>query len=115
MGRASTRFIKNTATKMEACREKEFIRRQIAIFREVDRDIATRLEKALGVKGHDDIRKMRFNGTHNGMTSDPKLRYANGVSTAKGSSVAENNGAPGRGTHKEVIDGNGSNGGAAAA
>ncbi|KAK3685189.1 catalase-like domain-containing protein [Podospora appendiculata] len=99
---ARERFIKNTAGKMELCREKEFIKRQIAIFREVDPDIAARLEKATGVKGYDGIAGLSFNGTHNGMTKDPKLRYANGVSVAGGSSVATSNGAPSRGTHKDL-------------
>ncbi|KAK0652587.1 catalase-like domain-containing protein [Cercophora newfieldiana] len=97
---ARQRFISNTAGNMSRCREKEFIRRQISIFREVDPDIATRLEKATGIQGYEGIAGLGFNGTHNGMASDARLRHANGLSVEKGSSVAENNGAPARGTHK---------------
>ncbi|CAJ2499650.1 Uu.00g025030.m01.CDS01 [Anthostomella pinea] len=112
---ARERFIVNVAGKMAACKEPELLKRQIAIFREVDNDIATRLEKATGVKGYDGISNMRFNGTHNGMTKDSKLRYANGVSATKGKSATDNNGAPCAGTHgdlaKNTVDGaNGSNG-----
>ncbi|KAK1835767.1 catalase-like domain-containing protein [Podospora conica] len=97
---ARQRFVSNTAGKMALCREKEFLRRQITIFREVDPDIATRLEKATGVKGYDSIAGLGFNGTHNGMAIDSRLRYANGISVEKGNSRAENNGAPAKGTHK---------------
>ncbi|KAI1206978.1 catalase-like domain-containing protein [Annulohypoxylon truncatum] len=99
---ARERFIGNVAGKMAVCKEPEFIKRQIAIFREVDEEIATRLEKATGIKGYDGIANMRFNGTHNGMTKDAKLRYANGVSVTKGKSVTKNNGAPAAGSHKGV-------------
>ncbi|KAI1440538.1 catalase-like domain-containing protein [Annulohypoxylon stygium] len=110
---ARARFINNVAGKMALCKEPEFIKRQIAIFREVDEEIATRLEKATGIKGYDGIANMRFNGTHNGMTKNPKLRYANGVSVTKGKSVTKNNGAPQAGAHRAVgvVDGtNGANG-----
>ncbi|KAK3377567.1 catalase-like domain-containing protein [Podospora didyma] len=90
---ARQRFIGNVAGKMAVCREKEFIRRQIAIFREVDPDIAVRLEKATGIQGYDGIAEMRFNGTHNGMTRDPKLRFANGMDASR-SSLPLHNGAP---------------------
>ncbi|KAK0629550.1 catalase-like domain-containing protein [Bombardia bombarda] len=100
---ARQRFISNVAGKMAVCREKHFLKRQIAVFREVDPDIAARLEKATGVKGYDGIAGLRFNGTHNGMTIDPKLRYANSVSVAKGSSCTTNNSAPSKGTtHKHI-------------
>jgi len=97
---ARERFINNVAGKMEVCREKEFLKRQIAIFREVDNDIAVRLEKATGIKGYDGIANLKFNGTHNGMAKDSSLRAANGVSMTKGKSITENNGAPSKGTHK---------------
>lgn len=97
---AKERFINNVAGKMEVCPEKEFIKRQIAIFREVDPDIATRLEQATGVKGYDGIANMQFNGTHNGFSKDSKVRYANGLDVTKGHSIAENNGAPVTGTHR---------------
>lgn len=104
---ARERFISNVSGKMEACKEKEFIKRQIAIFREVDPDIATRLEKATGIQGYDGIANLSFNGTHNGMAADKKLRYANGIDVTKGQSVTKNNGAPVFGTHKVE---NGANG-----
>ncbi|KAJ9659530.1 hypothetical protein H2198_003106 [Neophaeococcomyces mojaviensis] len=99
---ARDRFISNVAGKMEMCREKEIIKRQIAIFREVDNEIAERLEKATGIKGYDGIANMKFNGTHNGMTKDESLRAANGASSAKGKSITENNGAPSKDTHKGI-------------
>jgi catalase len=91
---ARERFINNVSGKMELCKNKDIIKRQIAIFREVDDDIAKRIEKATGIKGYDGIANLSFNGTHNGMAKDDKLRYANGVSAAKGNSIGHNNGAP---------------------
>ena len=96
---AKERFINNVAGKMEVCQNKEILKRQIAIFREVSDDIATRLEKATGVKGYDGISDMVFNGTHNGMTKDPKKRNANGMEE-KLYGATENNGAPVHGSHK---------------
>ncbi|KAK0720154.1 hypothetical protein B0H67DRAFT_643438 [Lasiosphaeris hirsuta] len=56
----------------------------IPIFREVDVDIAKRLEKATGIQGYEGIAGLLgFNGTHNGMSSDARLRYANGMSAEK--------------------------------
>jgi catalase len=43
-------------------KDKEIIKRQIAIFREVSEDTATRLEKAAGVKEYDGISGLVFNG-----------------------------------------------------
>uniref|UniRef100_A0A0D6R0Z0 Catalase n=1 Tax=Araucaria cunninghamii TaxID=56994 RepID=A0A0D6R0Z0_ARACU len=96
---AKERFINNVAGKMEVCGEKELLKRQIAIFREVHPDIATRLEKATGIKGYDGIANMRFNGSHNGMAADKTLRTANDT---KGVilSHSDNNGAPTAGTHR---------------
>jgi catalase len=91
---AKERFINNVAGKMEVCPNKEILKRQIAIFRQVHPDIATRLEKATGIKGYDGLADMQFNGTHNGMASDPKLRAANGMSGKASLSVVDNNGAP---------------------
>ena len=96
------RFINNVTGKMEVCPDKEILKRQIAIFREVSEDIAQRLEKATGIKGYDGIKNMKFNGTHNGMTNDTNIRYANGASGANGSSFVGNNGAPTKGTHRDV-------------
>lgn len=97
---ARERFINNVAGKMEVCKDQEILKRQIAIFREVDDDIAVRLEKATGIKGYDGIANLQFNGTHNGMAKDASLRAANGIETNKGKSISDNNGAPAKGTHK---------------
>ncbi|KAI1499022.1 catalase-like domain-containing protein [Biscogniauxia marginata] len=107
---ARERFISNVAGKMAACKVPEILKRQIAIFREVDNNIATRLEKATGIQGYDGISDMRFNGTHNGMTKNDKLRYANGINVTKGKSVTTNNGAPSAGTHSIPNGANGANG-----
>lgn len=48
---------------------------------------------------------------HTGMASDPKHRYANGMSGKVGSSAHDHNGAPIKGTHKdESINHAGTNG-----
>ena len=95
---AKERFINNVSGHMQNCHKEEIIKRQIAIFREVSNDLATRLEKATGVKGYDGISNMRFNGTHNGMAKDPSVREANGMKPSGGSHV-ENNGGPIKGQH----------------
>ncbi|KAK6068280.1 peroxisomal catalase [Seiridium cupressi] len=91
---ARERFINNVSGKMELCKNKEILKRQIAIFREVDDDIAKRLEQATGIKGYDGVANLSFNGTHNGMTKDDKLKYANGVTATTGHTASHNNGAP---------------------
>jgi catalase len=92
--KAKERFISNVSGHMSTVTDKEIIKRQIAIFREVSEDLATRLEKATGVKGYDGIANMRFNGTHNGMK---------GIVL----SHSENNGAPVSGSHGKLANGNG--------
>ncbi|EKD17747.1 uncharacterized protein L3040_008067 [Drepanopeziza brunnea f. sp. 'multigermtubi'] len=95
--KAKERFISNISGHMANCKDKEIIKRQIGIFREVSEDLATRLEKATGVKGYPGIKDLRFNGTHNGMAEDKAKRVANGMgSSAK---ISESNGAPVKGTH----------------
>ena len=86
-------FVNNVAGKMEVCKDKEILKRQIAIFREVSDDIATRLEKATGIKGYDGISNMKFNGTHNGMTKDASIKQANGVAGKLFGDNPDNNGA----------------------
>ncbi|KAI1122010.1 catalase-like domain-containing protein [Nemania abortiva] len=98
---ARERFISNVAHKMSLCKDEEILKRQIAIFREVDADIAARLEKATRIRGYDGIANLAFNGTHNGMASSTKTRYANGVSS--GQRMASCNGAPYARTHKPVM------------
>jgi catalase len=95
---ARERFISNISGHMENCTEKEIIRRQIGIFREVSEDLASRLEKATGEKGYDGISGLTFNGTINGMTKDAKLRLA-----ANGVDKKGVNGAPLNGTHPEFV------------
>lgn len=91
---ARQRFVGNVSGHMANCKDKEIIKRQIAIFREVSEDLASRLEKATGVEGYPGIAELRFNGTHNGMAKDPSLRVANNMSEKHGSSVPAANGAP---------------------
>lgn len=95
---AKERFINNVAGKMEVCKSKEILQRQIAIFREVSPDIAERLEKATGIKGYAGIKDMKFNGTHNGFSQDAPVRYANGIKPTA-NAVLEKNGAPTKGLH----------------
>ena len=87
---------------MEVCKDKEILKRQIAIFRMVSDDIASRLEKATGIKGYPDIYNMKFNGTHNGMTKDASIRNANGMKTGLGSAKPEPNGPPVKGMHEGI-------------
>jgi catalase len=93
---ARERFIGNVSGHMANCSDKEIIKRQIGIFREVSEDLASRLEKATGVKGYPGISELRFNGTHNGMAKDVSLRAANGMKQEVGANA---NGAPTAGTH----------------
>ena len=98
---ARERFVNNVAGKMEMCMNKEILKRQIGIFREVSDDIASRLEKATGIKGYDGIKNMKFNGTHNGMSQDPSIRQANGIKTT--AFGFDHNGAPTKGSHDTLI------------
>lgn len=100
---ARERFISNVAGKMAVCRRDEPLKRQIAIFREVDPDIAARLEKATGIKSFGSIADLQFNGCHNGMAKDPAKRFANGVKPPSGAN-SDNNGAPIPGTHGKAND-----------
>ncbi|KAK4502269.1 hypothetical protein PRZ48_005694 [Zasmidium cellare] len=97
---AKSRFINNISGHMQNCHKEEILKRQIAIFREVSNDIATRLEKATGVKGYDGISNLRFNGSHNGMAKDASLHAANNLENKTNRSA--NNGAPVPGQHQKV-------------
>lgn len=97
--KARERFIGNISGHMANCQKEEIIKRQIGIFREVSDDIATRLEKATGIKGYDGISELRFNGSYNGMTKDKKLRAANGMVNSVKFNNSSHNGAPIKGTH----------------
>jgi catalase len=98
---ARKRFIETVSGHMSKCSDKEIIKRQIAIFREVSEEIASGLEKATGVQGYPGISELRFNGCHNGMAKDESLRAANGMTQKVGFSATDNNGAPTYGTHKQ--------------
>jgi catalase len=91
---AKARFINNAVGKMEVCSNKEILKRQIAIFREVHPNIATCLERPTGIKSDYKVSEMQVNGTHNGMAKDKSLRSANGMSGKAQPSVVGNNGAP---------------------
>jgi catalase len=98
---AKERFINNVSGHMQNCRKEEIIKRQIGIFREVSDDLATRLEKATGVKGYNGISELRFNGSHNGMAKDKSMRNANGTKSI-GKSIPKGNGAPHVGHAQQV-------------
>lgn len=100
--KAQGRFIENVSGHMARCKNQEALKRQIAIFREVSDDLATRLEKATGIKGYPGIANLRFNGTHNGMASKDEFRMANGMKSTVGASGEHNNGAPVFGTHDDA-------------
>ncbi len=95
--KAKERFIKTVSSHMSTCKKPEIMKRQIAIFREVSEDLASRLERATGIKGYDGIANLTFNGTHNGMAPREK-RTANGMKNVL--SVQDNNGAPRMGSHE---------------
>jgi catalase len=61
--KAKARFVGNVSGHMKNCKKEEIIKGQIAIFGEASDDLATRLEKALGVKGYDGIANLTSNGT----------------------------------------------------
>ena len=109
--KARERFVKNVSGHMSTCTKDEIIKRQIAIFREVSSDIASRLEKATGIQGYDGISNMRFNGTHNGMAKKDDVKLANGMSKKVGGAALANNGAPLKAMHKgESHETSGTNG-----
>jgi catalase len=101
---AKKRWISNISGHMSTVSNKEIIKRQIAIFREVSEDIASRLEKATGVEGYPGIANLRFNGTHNGMAKSQDNKVANGMTglSAKYEEKNKTNGAPVPGTHQQV-------------
>ncbi len=94
---AKERFVKNVSGHMENCADKEIIKRQIGIFREVSEDLASRMEKATGVKGYPGISGLRFNGTHNGMAKRDDVERANGMNGVP-PSLRRDQGAPVAGT-----------------
>ncbi|TGJ82727.1 hypothetical protein E0Z10_g6059 [Xylaria hypoxylon] len=98
---AREQLIGNVSQKRSLCTDKEILKRQIAIFSEIDDDIAIRLEKVTGIKGYDGIADLKFNGTHNGMAKGAKNRYANGASPAQRATSC--NGAPFARTHAPIM------------
>ena len=106
--KAKERFIGNVSGHMANCKKEEILKRQIAIFREVSKDLASRLEKATGIKGYESIANLQFNGTHNGMAAKADLYGANGADLKARKNDGNYNGAPFQGTHKS--DANKANG-----
>ena len=100
---ARERFINSVAGHMKTCRAEEVVKHQIAIFREMPEDLASRLENATGMKEYEGISGLAFNGCHSGMAKDSKLRTANGTVSRVGLSVTDNNGAPITGPGKIVV------------
>lgn len=98
--KAKQRFIGNISGHMANCKKEEIIKREIAILREVSKDLASRLEKATGIKGYDGISGMRFNGTHNGMAKTEDTYSANGIQTKRRVDKGKHNGAPLKGVHE---------------
>jgi catalase len=105
---ARERFINNVTGKMKLCKQEEPLKRQIAIFREVDPEIAERLEKSVGIKGYDGIANMKFNGSHNAMNGEVQL--ANDIIANKGKSATARNGAPAKDCHSRLETNGKSNG-----
>ncbi|ETN38043.1 uncharacterized protein HMPREF1541_07666 [Cyphellophora europaea CBS 101466] len=98
---ARERFVNNVAGKMEVCPDKEILKRQITIFREVSDDLASRIEKATGIKGYAGIADIQFNGTHNGMKKGGAL--ATGLKARTSGYNPENpNGAPITNSHAGI-------------
>lgn len=85
------RFIDTVSGHMSKCKDKEVIKRQIAIFREVDEDIASRLEKATGIQGYPGIKGMKFNGSSNAMGERIEANGVRGIASG-----VQENGAPQR-------------------
>jgi catalase len=106
---ARERFVENVSGHWEGIQhnKEEIVKRQIAIFREVCDDVADRLEKASGIKGYPGISELQFNGTHNGMAKDAKLKGANG---RPDDYKSVSNGAPGSGIHQHTNGASGTNG-----
>ncbi|KAK0103825.1 hypothetical protein ONS95_005824 [Cadophora gregata] len=79
--KAKERVTSNMSGHMENCKEKEIIKRQISIFREMSKNVVSRLEKATGVKDYDGIKDLKLTGTHNGMARKRKEedKVANGM------------------------------------
>ncbi|CZS97531.1 probable CTT1-catalase T, cytosolic [Rhynchosporium agropyri] len=101
---AKERFISNISGHMANCTQDEIIKCQIGIFREVSEDLASRLEKATGIKGYPGIKDLTFNGTHNGMATKEANRVANGMGDQGVQlSIGKSNGAPVKGTHDTKV------------
>jgi len=101
---ARERWVSNASGHMENIKQnkEEIVKRMIGIFREVSEDMASRMEKATGVKGYAGIANLSFNGSHNGMAKDKKYAAANGQTdlTSLG-----NQGAPVAGSHQSILNG----------
>lgn len=60
---AQERLVQNIASHMKNCRRPEIIRQQLAIFHEVDADLASRISRAVGISGYPQgVKGLSFNG-----------------------------------------------------
>jgi catalase len=98
---ARQRWVETVSGHMEniMANKEEIVKRMIGIFREVSEDLASRMEKATGIKGYPGISNLRFNGSNNGMAKDRSVAAANGQTELV--SVG-NPGAPYNGTHDAI-------------
>lgn len=72
---AQQRLVQNIAGHMRNCRRPDIIRQQLAIFHEVDSDLARRLSAAVGVSGYSQgVKGLNFNGRLH--ISDSNQRYS---------------------------------------
>ncbi|BEI81618.1 hypothetical protein CcaverHIS002_0207780 [Cutaneotrichosporon cavernicola] len=90
------RLIKNMSQHMSTVRDKSIIERQIGIFRAVSEDLASRLEKATGVKGLETLKGVTFNGSHNGMGGEDVIPANN---LPRKDEISFENGGPGETAH----------------
>lgn len=71
---------------MANCKQEKILKCQIAIFREVNKVLASRIEKATGVKGYAGISGLASNRTHSGMAKIDELygAHRSGATKSKG-------------------------------
>jgi len=86
------RMISNLAGHMSTCKRPEILKKQLAIFYEVDPAIAEQLGKAIGITDYPKgIKGMQFNGIRNGMSQGVDFKDV----TESGYSSGHMNGHPG--------------------
>lgn len=75
---AQDRMINNLAGHMSTCRKPEILKKQLAIFHEVDPAIAEKLSKALGITDyHKGVEGLQFNGIRNGFKQAVSFKEKN--------------------------------------